>query len=170
MSWRELGKSIPGRASSTCKGPEAGRLGVLKDAQGASVAGMAGVRRTMDRHNLGEPAGIMPGLVGCDEEVRSTFSQVQWEATETLTQGPVCILQSSLSLWVQVESRFQGGEKSSSRRPSQGLLHQPRQRGRGQLWREQGCGRADRLKVDFEFSAFNVGQLEEEGGPKGDTW
>lgn len=49
-SW---GKSIPGRASSTCKGPEAGRLGVLKEEQGASVAGMEGVRGTMVRHNLG---------------------------------------------------------------------------------------------------------------------
>lgn len=38
----------------------------------------------MVRHNLGEPAGIMPKLVGCDEEVRSIFSYVQWEAIETL--------------------------------------------------------------------------------------
>lgn len=38
----------------------------------------------MVRHNLGEPAGIMPGLVECGKEVRSTFSQVQWEAIGTL--------------------------------------------------------------------------------------
>lgn len=57
---------------------------MLEEEQGASVAGKEEEGGTMDRHNLGEPAGIMPGLVGCDEEVTSTFSQVQWEAVETL--------------------------------------------------------------------------------------
>lgn len=40
-SW---GKSIPGREGSTCKGPEAGRLGVLEEEQRASVAGKEGGR------------------------------------------------------------------------------------------------------------------------------
>lgn len=72
----------------------------------------------MVRHNLGEPAGIMPGLVECDKEVRSTFSQVQWEAIEILR----VTVQSLLSLWVHIESRFQGGERNGSKRPGQRLL------------------------------------------------
>lgn len=31
-------------------------------------------------------------------------------------------------------------------------------------------GGTDRLQVDFAFSAFDVGGLEKEGGPEGDTW
>lgn len=66
-----------------CKGPEAGRLGLLEEGQCDWNGGSEG---TVVGDDLGKAAVIVPSLLGHDEG-GSTVSQVLWEAAEASTRG-----------------------------------------------------------------------------------